>query len=83
MSDYVSDICKLAKDGKVTKDILDKAKHNNIKYNGINFVSGFIVAAMFLSTIIPKLQYLMTQKKTGLNGFPGTYDYEHHKEMDA
>ncbi len=83
MSDYVSDICKLAKDGKVTKDILDKAKHNNIKYNGINFVSGFIVAAMFLSTIIPKLQYLMTQKKTGLNVFPGTYDYEHHKEMDA
>lgn len=83
MNDYVKDICKLAKDGKVTKDVLDKAKRNNIMYNGINFASGFVVAALFLSTIIPKLQYLMTEKKTGLNVFPGTYDYEHHREMDA
>ncbi|MCQ2744686.1 MAG: hypothetical protein MJ230_07860 [bacterium] len=83
MSDYVSDICKQAKDGKITKDVLNKAKRKNITYNGINFATGFAVAAMFLSTIIPKLQYLMTEKRTGLNVFPGTYDYEHHRKTDV
>lgn len=83
MNDYISDICKQAKDGKVTKDLLDKVKNKNITYSGINFAAGFAFAALFLSTLIPKMQYLMTRKKTGLNVFPGTYDYEHHKKMDA
>lgn len=83
MKDYIGDITKLAKDGKITKDVLNKAKKNNITYNGINFAAGFAVAALFLSTLIPKMQYYMTSKRTGLNVFPGTYDYEHHREMDA
>ncbi len=82
MVDYVKDICKAAKDGKVNKDLLDKVNKKNITYCGINFAVGFAVAAAFLSTIIPKLQYLMTQKKTGLNVFPGTYDYVHNREVD-
>lgn len=83
MNDYITDICKQAKDGKVTKDLLSKTKNKNIIYSGINFAAGFAVAAAFLSTIIPKMQYLMTRKKTGLNVFPGTYDYEHDKRIDA
>ena len=83
MKDYVDDICKQAKDGKVTKDLLKKVKNKNIMYSGINFAAGFAFAAVFLSTLIPKMQYLMTRKKTGLNVFPGTYDYEHNKKMDA
>lgn len=83
MNDYISDICKMSKDGKVTKELLNKAKSKNIMYNGINFITAFAIAATFLSTIIPKMQYRMTQKRTGLNVFPGTYDYEHHKRVDA
>lgn len=83
MNDYITDVCKLAKDGKVTKEVLNKAKSKNIMYNGINFVTGFAIAATFLSTLIPKMQYYMTRKKTGLNVFPGTYDYEHHKKMEV
>lgn len=82
-ADYVSDICKATKNGKVDKSLLDKMKNKNIRYNGLNFVVGFVIAATFLSTLLPKMQYYITRKKTGLNVFPGTYDYVHHKEMDA
>jgi len=52
-------------------------------YNGINFAAGFIFAAAFLSTIIPKIQYYVTRKATGVDAFPGVYDYEkHHEEID-
>ena len=80
---YVDDICKYSKNGKVDKDLLNKFKQKNIIYSGINFAAGFAVASLFLSTLIPKMQYRMTQKRTGLNVFPGTYDYEHNKKMDA
>lgn len=83
MSNYVDDICKASKNGKVNQELLNKVKTKNIMYSGINFVSGFAVAALFLSTLIPKMQYRMTQKRTGLNVFPGTYDYEHNKKMDV
>ena len=81
MIDYVELICKSSKDGKINKDLLNKVKNKNIIYSGINFVAGFIVAATFLSTIIPKIQYYVTKKTTGVDAFPGTYDYEHHREV--
>ena len=58
-------------------------KNKNITYNGINFAAGFVVAAAFLSTFIPKIQYYITRKTTGVDAFPGTYDYEHQHEMVA
>lgn len=70
MEDYVKDICKAAKDGKVNKKLLNKMKSDNLAYNGINFVAGFLVAAAFLSTFIPKIQYYITRKTTGIEGFP-------------
>jgi hypothetical protein len=83
MNDYISDICKRAKNGKVDKELLNTVKNKNITCSGINFMAGFAFAALFLSTLIPKMQYLMTRKKTGLNVFPGTYDYEHNRKMEA
>ena len=76
MENYVKDICKAAKDGKVNKDLLNKMKNKNLIYSGINFAAGFTVAAIFLSTLIPKFQYWVTRMKTGKNEFPGTYDLE-------
>ena len=43
-------------------------------FSGINFAAGFAVAALFLSTLIPKFQYWVTKQKTGMDTFPGTYE---------
>ncbi len=77
MEVYIKDICKRAKDGKITKDILEGAKNRNTVLSGVNFIAGFLFAASFLSTFIPKIQYWVTRKKAGIDAFPGTYDYEH------
>ena len=80
MADYVDTICKAAKDGKVDKTLLNKVQKKNLMYNGINFLAGFTVAAAFLSTLIPKFQYYVTRKTTGVDAFPGVYDFEKHQE---
>ena len=64
MEQYVDTICNAAKDGKVDKKLLNTVKNKNIMYNGINFAAGFVVAAAFLSTFIPKIQYYVTKKAT-------------------
>ncbi|MBQ7765147.1 hypothetical protein IJ384_07275 [bacterium] len=74
MENYVKDICKEAKNGKINKDLLKKVKNKNLMFSGINFAAGFAVAALFLSTLIPKFQYWVTRMKTGKDEFPGTYD---------
>jgi len=51
--------------------------------NGVNFVGGFIVAAAFLSTLIPKFQYWLTRKMTGVDAFPGTYEYGQAQKAKA
>lgn len=80
MEQYVDNICKEAKGGKISKNLLEKVKKKNITYSGINFAAGFVVAAAFLSTLIPKFQYWYTKKTTGTDAFPGVYDFEHHHE---
>ncbi len=80
MENYVKDICKGAKDGKVNKDVLRKMKNKNLTYSGINFLAGFAVAALFLSTLIPKFQYWVTRQKTGKDEFPGMYELKDKTE---
>ena len=78
MKDYVDDICKAAEKngGVVDMKLLNKMKNKNLAFNGINFLVGFTVASMFLSKFIPDLQYWITKKTTGVDAFPGTYDYQ-------
>ena len=82
MEQYVETICKEAKGRKIDKKLLEKVKNKNIMFSGLNFAAGFVVAATFLSTLIPKFQYYVTKKATGVDAFPGTYDYEKHQEED-
>ena len=42
--------------------------------------AGFAVAAAFLSTLIPKFQYWFTKKTTGVDAFPGVYEFEKEKK---
>lgn len=80
MEDFVEQLCKSSKDGKITEDLIKKAYNKNILFNTINFAAGFSVAALFLSTFIPKIQYYITRKSTGVDAFPGTYDFNEHSE---
>lgn len=75
MIKYVEYLCKQSKDGKIDKALIEKVQKKNLIYNGINFAAGFSVAAIFLSYVIPKIQYYVTKKTTGVDAFPGLYDY--------
>lgn len=78
MVDYIEDIIKEAeKSGsKVTDEVLKKVNTRNILRNGLNLGLGLGISAYFLSTVIPKVQYWITQKHTGKNNFPGVEKYE-------
>ena len=73
MINYVEDIVKKAKKGgeEITLDILSKANKNNFRKNALNLGAGFAISALFLSTVIPKVQYWITKQKTGEDKFPG------------
>ena len=83
MEHYVETICKSAKDGKITQEVLAKAQKKNLGLSCLNFITGFGFAAAMLSTYIPKIQYYVTKKTTGVDAFPGTYDYKEHHEVQA
>ncbi len=76
---YINDIIKRAKGGMITEDVLKKASRMNFIKNSINWGTGFVISAAFLSTFIPKIQYWVTKKVTGENSFPGTTDYSQNK----
>ena len=80
MEDFVEQLCKKAENGKINKKVIDKFYNKNITFSTINFAAGFAVAALFLSTLIPKIQYYITRKSTGVDAFPGTYDFKEHTE---
>ena len=80
IEDYVKSVIKKAKNGKITKELLDKACKTNYAKNAFNWGLGFVISAAFLSTFIPKIQYWITRKTTGSNAFPGTADYSDEKK---
>lgn len=80
MEKYVESIIKKAKDGNITKDIINKVAKENFAKNAFNWGVGFAISAAFLSTFIPKIQYWITKKLTGSDEFPGTADYSKDKK---
>lgn len=71
---YVESIITDAKNNG--KDIVDwesmqKVNKRNLNRNGLYWGAGMAVSALFLSTIIPKIQYFITKMRTGKDGFPG------------
>lgn len=78
LTSYVKSIVEQAKKSsakEITSNILKKASKHNFKMNLINWGSGFAVSALFLSTLIPKIQYWITKMRTGQDSFPGTEEY--------
>jgi hypothetical protein len=65
-----------AKPETVTLEVMKQMNKRNINRNGLFMGTGLAVSALFLSTIIPKMQYLITKLRTGENVFPGIRDME-------
>ena len=75
---YVDSIIETAKKTgaqEVTQTMLRKASTKNLRMNALNWGAGFAVSALFLSTVIPKLQYMITKWRTGSDAFPGTKEF--------
>ena len=68
---------------KITEEVIEKAVKSNFKYNVLNWGAGFGVSALFLSTLIPKMQYWLTKHYTGYNAFPGTEEYRKQQAEQA
>ena len=72
--DYVESIITAAKDSNkniVDWELMQKVNKRNLSRNGLYWGAGMTVSALFLSTIIPKVQYFITKMRTGKDGFPG------------
>jgi len=81
--DYAKNIIdkaeKAGKDKITMKTIKNACAENFIK-NSLTWGAGFAVSAIFLSSIIPKMQYWITKKRTGEDGFPGIAEFTHPKD---
>lgn len=82
---YVEKIIKKAKDSgkQITEEMLERASKSNARFNMLNWGAGYVVSALFLSTIIPKVQYWMTKRITGSDNFPGTEEYRKQQEAQS
>lgn len=71
--DYVQAIVEDAKNsGTVTAERMLDLNKRNMRKAGLFMGLAMGVSALFLSTIIPKIQYYITFLRTGKNSFPGT-----------
>lgn len=85
LSQYVESIIKKARETdakEITLDVLKNASRHNFKMNALNWGVGFVISAAFLSTFIPKLQYLITKTRTGQNSFPGTKEFRESEPVN-
>ena len=82
---YVNSIIEKARagSGEVTERLVRKASNTNLKMNALNWGAGFVTSALFLSTIIPKLQYMITKWRTGSDAFPGTKEFQQQESAKA
>ncbi|MBO5948188.1 hypothetical protein J6Q66_05070 [bacterium] len=83
---YAQSIVEYAKKhniNEITPETMLKVNKRNL-HRRIGFVAaGFLTAAAFLSTIIPKVQYYITKVKTGSDSFPGAREFEEKTQKEA
>ncbi len=76
---YVNGLIEFAEKEKInelTPDFMLKYNKRNLLRNGLHIGAGLGISAIFLSTVIPKLQYLITKMRTGSDKFPGVENSE-------
>ncbi len=79
--DYVKAIVKEAENKKQNVDfsLMLKMNKRNMTKSGLFMLLAMGVSSLFLSTIIPKVQYYITYLRTGKNSFPGTENITQNK----
>ncbi len=81
--DYIRDFCKYAekhsKDKKITENIIDKYTKNLNRKSLFMHLAGIGFAVFLLADLIPKFQYWVSEKLTGVKEFPGTIGYADSK----
>lgn len=70
IGNYVFNICEHA-GNEVNDAVLTKFKNRNMLTKLGYMGAGLGISALFLSTLIPKAQYMMTKMRTGKDEFPG------------
>ena len=86
--DYVESVADMATVGaakqggpaEITMDVLKKASKRNSVMHSSYLIAGIGISALFLSTLIPKMQYWITRKRTGKTGFPGIEECKNKKD---
>ncbi len=76
INDYVNAVIKEAKGGEITADIIKKVEKKSFIMSAGFRIAALAVSALALGVVIPKLQYYITQKRTGVNAAPGLREYE-------
>ncbi len=76
IDDYAKAIAESAKDGKVTKELLEKMNKKSFLMSAGFRAAGLIISALALGIAIPKIQCWITAKRTGSNAAPGLRAYE-------
>lgn len=71
---YIKSLVQMAESEEVNWETMLKANKRNMSRNGLYMGVAMGISALFLSTIIPKVQYLITKIRTGQDKFPGTVD---------
>lgn len=81
IDDYINTVISYAEKhngGNITKKFLEKMCKRNYMHLSVFTGISFAISALFLSTVIPKTQYLITKWRTGQNKFPGTEGLENN-----
>ena len=84
--DYCESIIEQAKKENlknITPDFLQKMKNRNFITKVGFWGIGMVISAAFLSTIIPKTQYFITEKLTGKKGFVRLIDEPKNKDKES
>ena len=73
-TDSIIDYAQKINTKQITEKLLNETRNRNLVVKLGYTVCGLAVSSLFLSTIIPKTQYLITKLRTGKNEFPGIRD---------
>ncbi len=76
IDDYAKSVIDAAKDGEVTKELLEKMNKKSFVMSAGFRAVAIALSALALGIAIPKIQCWITAKRTGSNAAPGLREYE-------
>ncbi len=81
--DFLSGLKRYAKDKEIDASLIDKYTKKLNRTNLAIHLAGMAFAVMGLAVLIPKFQYLVSEKLTGEKEFPGNLSYDNSKNSQS